>query len=425
MGRTSLVCTIVAVTTLLLVGCWVDPYPEDRGVNLLEDRGLGAADFVDAYFAGVVPAFDYINYDGTIGAAEYGVITGLPAGADATIHRLELHSLLPKGDFENHLVDSDVVLAGAQPELWDTAIGVPYFPPADFRIVASGLPDYGNYIQFNVSSGQHARFDLDGLLDGFAEPGAYHLQLEFDRNTSDTEITFDYGDGGASSYLDLVGVSWTSLEGEPAGTFEEIPTRSVAELDLVNVFTSIADTGPADNFFYVGTPKSAQPQDGFLDNVRIGRVDIFPHMSLGVPPAAGTQLPFVPGIYTFSVYVKSEIAAQVTPTTNNAFRAGQISLGVNDAFLRISRAEGGWNPSQWIKVSRTFTLDVQDIASTPVMTLQISVTDSAEPAVGRILIADPSVTLGAPESGPGDRRRYFAISTFLIWSTPDATTRMK
>lgn len=371
---------IVAVAALLLASCWVDPYPEYRGVNLLEDRGLGAASFGKAYFAGVVPAFDYINYDGTIGTAEYGAVTGLPAGADTTIHRLELYNLLPNGDFEVPLTADWSLNGGA------TFVIIP--PAGNFAT---------DHIQFDISVTASATFDLTSLDDGFAIPGTYHVNLVFEREFQDTEIIFDYGDGASTSYLDLSGLSWLSLERQTSELVESFPDRDVESLNVNNVFTS-SDNGGLTHLFYVGTPKVAgvQPAVGYLDDVRIGRVDILPHVVLAVPPAAGVQLPFVPGIYTFSIYVKSEIDTQVTPTTPNAFRAAQISLGVNDAFVRISQAEGGWNSSRWTKVSRTFTLDAQDIASDPVVALQITVSDSAEPAVGRILVADPSVVLGSP-----------------------------
>jgi hypothetical protein len=122
-------------------------------------------------------------------------------------------------------------------------------------------------------------------------------------------------------------------------------------------------------------------------------VDALPHIALTLPAATGDQLPLVAGDYDFSVYVKSEIDSQVTPAIGNAFRSGQIMLGLNNDLYVISRAEGGWSSTEWVEASVTVKITQEQIDNADPLVFRISPSHPNSPKVGRILIAAPSLEL--------------------------------
>ena len=93
------------------------------------------------------------------------------------------------------------------------------------------------------------------------------------------------------------------------------------------------------------------------------------------------------------MYVKSEIDSEVTPNTGNAFRPGQITLGVNDLWRTTTIDEGAWSSSEWVQVSFEVNLAEADLTQTDPVTLRMTVSSNDNPMVGRILIAAPTFEL--------------------------------
>jgi hypothetical protein len=382
---------LVLAAPLILAGCpWDDPFPEYRDVNLIEDRGLSVDSFSHAYMDGTDPAtmFEYVRVSAALTEAEYGTAAGLPSGVAATIRRLEAVNLFPNGDFE-------ASVAGLPPADWDVTLPAPPTAvPATF-VVDDTNQITGRSVEFAVAGAQAAVLDLDiFLLDGFAEPATYFLSLQYIRQSATNVMTFDYGDDATTSYLVEQNVPWT-VDGRTDGEtpVETLPTSGDP---LLNKATTFAASGTGVNYFYVGSPQTAPGQGGYLDNIRLGRLDKVPHVAVPVSlENADGELPLVRGFYRVSIWVKSEIADQVTPRPDgqNRFRAGQIVLGVNDSLKLFTKEEVGWTADTWQLVSAVFKLETEDLANDPPMQVRLSVVHPDSPVVGSVLIADPRVEI--------------------------------
>ena len=379
---------------LTLTGCrWRDPFPEYQGVNLIESRGLSVDSFTHAYMDGSDPAsmFEYVHVS-SVTAAEYGNTAGLPSGVEDTIRRLEAVNLFPDGDFEQSM-------AGLAPINWDidSAVTPPKVDPATFTVDGSGKIN-GNSVEFSVAGFQAGVLDLDThLLDGLVEPAIYFLNLQFIRSSPAMFITFDYGDDDSTTYLDnRTWIIQSRTDGETP--VETLPTAGDPLLDLVTEFPA---SGTGNNYFYVGSPQSAPGQAGYVDNIRIGRLDPTPHVAAHIAAANDDgSLPLVTSTYRLSVYVKSEIADQVTPSANghNRFRAGQIALGFNSAnFILFTQDEVGWTTDTWQLVSADFELDDEDLTGDPPLQVRLTVIHPDSPVIGSVLIADPRLELASSE----------------------------
>jgi len=380
-----------AALALLMSACEpVNPYPEYVGINILESRGVTAATGGAGYLDGSLPgfAFDYIELT-ELGAAEYGTSVGLPAGAP--VFRLEVLNLLPDGDFEASTV-------GANP---DGAPWVQNGTPTLFEVnddVVGGVPGFGtnNYLEFDVAPLNTGALDLDAhLADGLVGSGVYHIQFEIVRNTPTSILTLDYGEG-TTSYLEDDSLSWTfetPSEEQTDTPVRRFPTRGDEVFNGPGTFyASAAGTGS----LYVGSPEEVfAASAGYVDNIRIGRLDILPHWALPLPAVATDGLELVPGTYRFRVWVKSEVDTQITPEPDgwNRFRAGQITIGANNVFTTYRQGDFGWDSNTWAELTYEFTLTPQEITQTPALTIQITPSSLDTPAVGSILISEPVLEL--------------------------------
>ena len=388
--------------SFLLESCeWVDPYPEYRGVNLLEDRGLSVDDFAESYSDGSGPVGPPAYVTLTT-PASYGSTTGLPdtnAATLATIRRLEIPNLIQNGDFADGTTDPWITDGtGLTVNAPDDGGG----PGTGFVVESAGVLS-DPYIAFEVQPGQgaavHLDDDVNAMLISVAPGGRYFFQARIDR-TADTVVTFDFGDEDTTSYIELDGTSWVFEE--PGGSAdpgpEEVPDPDVPRLNVPMRAIAPSASPAIASYLYLGSPQGdARAQSGYLDDVRVGRLDNLPQRALTIPiPATGDQLPFVPGSYTFSVYVKSEIDAEVTPAAPNAFRSRQIVLGGGDENRLFERDEYGWSTSTWVKLETVVTLDPDDIAAGGDLVLRLTTIDPLRPAIGRILVALPELVLGTP-----------------------------
>lgn len=377
----ALAATIIVAT---LAGCpYEDPFAEYRGVNLIAEQEKSVDDFEEAYLDGSDPA-STPDYSLLEIPASYGPTAGLPDTTGATldtIRRLELVNLLPNGDFEDGTTD---------PWIADGS-GLTVSAPNLFTVKSDGeLPE--SYIGFEVSAGQGAAVDLDSLPIPVVNGGRYFLQFLAKRDDAETELTLDFGDNETTSYNDLNGVSWNSPgpgDGSTPGP-EEFPDPDVPRRDLPTQF--VVSSTP--NYLYLGSPKTVLPQAGFIDNVRIGRMDIMPVRALTLETKPTTGLELVPGTYSFSVWVKSEVDDEVTPATRNRYRSDRIALGANGRLELFLQADHGWSPTEWVKLTTTVELSQEEISAEDGLSLQLTTIHPQRPSVGSILIARPELTLG-------------------------------
>ena len=364
----------------MFAGCDLDAWKEEyRGVDLIADRGFSAAGFIDSYIAGATPPFDYVNYVEIADSTVYGGTTGLPA-VPGSIYRLELVNLLPNGDFET-------TAALATPIGWFEDAGATLQGDATPGDAITGMSAY-----FAVTGTTSTYFDLRaGLADLLVYPGTYHLNLRLRRATDVIRVNFDYGSLTASA-LTLNGISWESDNTDPSRPVEEFPNDT--NIDVVNIFP-VAEG--AEHYLYIGAPEDEAAvigQQGHIDDVRIGRYDILPHVALSLGTAVSDgSLDILPGVYRFSVYVKSEIDSELTPNTANAFRPGQITLGINDRWDTTTIDDAAWSSSEWVQVHFGALLRSDDLAETDAVTLRLTVSSNENPMVGRILIAAPTFEL--------------------------------
>ena len=250
----------------------------------------------------------------------------------------------------------------------------------------------GNSVRYEFITGdQSAALDLDAhALDGFIQPAVYFLSLQFRRDLPQRVITFDYGSATDQTWLD--NQRWEIVARSDGTTpVETLPTPGD---ELLNKITVFAASATASNYFYIGSPKADTPgQGGWVDNIRLGRLDTVPHAALAIPATgANGSLPLVAGAYRFSVFVKSEVDDQVTPAPAgaNRFRAGQIVLGMNDDLELVARSEGGWSTDEWALVSAVFHLEASELDSA---TLRLTVIHPDRPVIGSVLIAAPTLEL--------------------------------
>jgi hypothetical protein len=250
------------------------------------------------------------------------------------------------------------------------------------------MPD-GNYVAFQFGSGNNAYFSLSALTDGYVLDALYYYQVDIKRISDETAVLFDYGNA-STSYLGRDDWRIDPLPGQ-AIVVESIPDRSQENLDKNNLFFAKS----ASDRFYVGAPAADSPfTEGFFDNLRIGRHDVFPHVRFELPlTASGDQSDFVPGRYAFSVFVKSELDAQVTPSTANRFRSREISVGIDEIYQTYERSEIGWDPNTWREITYTFDLSSAKIAEGDPLVITLSPSAFGNPVVGSILVAAPRLEL--------------------------------
>ncbi|MFP4376354.1 MAG: hypothetical protein ACLFP4_04860 [Spirochaetales bacterium] len=365
-----------AALALLVVACEpVDVFSDYRGVDLLSQRSVGIANWAISYQAGVTPDTDYVSFV-ALTPGEYGSDAGLPAGSP--VYRLEIPNLLPDGDFE-------ASTAGSAPSGWTVD------PPSANYLVENApsvMPD-GNFVALEFGSADSAFVNLSTLTDGFVIDALYHFQVDIKRVSDDVSILFDFGDA-STSYLGRDDWRIEPIPGQ-AIVVESVPSRTPENLFKNTLF---AARDSADRF-YAGAPAADSPfQEGYFDNLRIGRHDVFPHVRFELPlTATGDQLEFLPGRYTFSVFVKSELDTQVTPDTPNRFRSQQLSIGIDEVYETYERADHGWDANSWAELTYSFELSSAKIASGDPLIITLTPSSFGTPAVGAILVAAPRLEL--------------------------------
>ncbi len=411
-GARTLALAVALLAALSGCGNYFDAY---RGVDLITARGLTMDDWAVAY---QVPdadaAVDYIRLQ-PVTAANAGSTAGLPAGAEDAIYLLEVPNLIPDGDFEASTV-------GVTPNGWDASLT----GGGSFAVEAAGAANgiTGQTVYFDITSPEYARLPLPSTMtDGLHLDGWYAVTLDFRRGQASTEITFDYADDD-NSLLDesrsSLGWNLTAIEGATETPVETFPTppennNGNDNLAVPNGFEGLGSAGITGmRYFYVGGPGpvSFSPQTGWVDNVRISRLDVGAHMALELPQVtdadadedgATDTFPFYAGDYVFSLHVKALPDALVSPETPNSFHAPQIVLGANGQLsTSFAQTEEEWSADQWVEVSAIVTITNEELETDTPLTLMLSVIDPQQLTVpnytasGGLLIAQPRLELYQP-----------------------------
>ena len=337
-----------------------DPFEEYRGVNLIEGTGFDAgewtADRSESY---------YMNFE-AVTAADAGGTTGLPDGA--AVYRLEVPNLMPDGDFES-------TSAGPLPTPtgWSATGGTN-------QIVSPGI--YGQSLEYNITETQMVDFTLSNLADGFIANKYYLIRFVLEASSA----VFDYHNGVASLNAPWILAGLSGITAFP--TANDDPE-----------ILAISSGGT----FSINTPGTGSSvQGGQLDNFRIIRTDIPYGLRLQVPSIQEGRPELIPGTYRFSVYIKQEDSASVTPAVKNRFRSAGVTLqikGPHDSVSDFTVAtafhpddeDADWTSWQLIST------DIEDLYPSAkeepnnAVTLSIYPTDVYDLDIGSVLIAAPSL----------------------------------
>ncbi len=354
---------ILSWAALITLSCsnGTDLFGEYRGVNLIEGYGFDydgwTADWSESY---------YMNFE-AVTAADAGGTTGLPDGA--AVYRLEIPNLMPDGDFEATTVPNP-------PDNW-TPGGVGTVVTAATGISGTTMvydcPDKTDKINFSLSN----------LADSFNAGSFYTIRFDFIVGSA----LFDYHNGTNTQlpvYWEIAGLSG----------IQPFPT---AEIDS----EILAVSGGT---FSINTPSDIASivQSGKIDNFRVIRTDIPYAIRLEVPSIREGKPELIPGTYRFSVYVKQEESASVTPAVLNRFRSTGVTLQVEGPYASHSdtSAAAAFHPddenadwSSWQAIS----VDINDLYPSAkeepdnVVVLSVYPHDVNDEDIGSILIAAPSL----------------------------------
>jgi hypothetical protein len=373
----------LAIVALLAVSScsWraTDHFEAYRDKNLIADAGKSIAQFATGYETHALPvgASTYVAFTKVTDAGEYGTTSGLPAGAE--IYRLQIPSLLLNGDFE-----------GPEISHW-SATGTGTATIVDSS-VAGAYPIAGRSLGYDLPVDQLLSLDLTA-------PGIVSDTLV---QTAEYALNFDYN---ASPNVARLHLSFTTDDPDHTPQTWEVPLN---ELDGADYTTRQfpETTGKSGRFimpenattatFRIG--KEALQQGGHLDNIRLCRTDIRPFVELSLSAEdASPERPYIAGdYYEFSVYVKPELSANVTPDAPGNYRANGVTLRFNDS-VYAEYAE--WPVDTWTKVTHRFGLSDFELTADngePVIRLRISPTVYSDQDAGSLLIASPELEFNPP-----------------------------
>lgn len=269
---------------LLLAGCGeVDYFADYREVNLLESYPLNHTGWQSNTTA------TYLNYE-AITLAEAGDSASLPADTD--IHRLEIPNLFENGDFLNNA-------AG-----WGGGGTYNWIDGSDPKAISGGT------LSYSISASlDRIEFNLSAL-----EKGHYRLAFDLTKEPADV-IAYAIFEGGEETRTWVSGYS--PATDNTLIHFQDIvadPTFSLVNDTLVAAFSLNS------------IDKANVHNDSCIDNIRLVRTDVSAAVSIDLPLLEGDRLPFVPGTYRFSLYVKQEEDSQVTPAVGNRFRGSGLGI---------------------------------------------------------------------------------------------------
>ena len=364
--------TAILILLLTFFGC-------EEAVNYLDEYSgqnlIPADDFNSATWQPSTADPNYLVFAPVVFG---GDTSALPWNTD--ISRLEIPNLALNGDFEQALTNWNVVTNT-----------LTRFDSADATHGTYAIDDWSIYYNTQSDKSELVEFDLNtGLLDNFVDQGLYTFRFDYrGRYTS----YFEVNDGSANSnYADTPWRQETNDITFPLTTF---PDNVVGE-------AVIYDEGTVPAYFSLGTQKQSQQrsQTGYLDNFKVVKIDEDKWISLDVPLEAVGRSNLISGTYQFSIFVRYEETANLTPLTDNAFPAEGVSLRMVDttpypqgAGWTYYPADASW--SDWKQITLTSEVNIESSVASGDIVFQLDLmpTNIGDQSPGRMLIAAPTLTL--------------------------------
>jgi hypothetical protein len=359
------------------------PFSPYSGVNLIAKRQFDASSAPWAASYSQTNAYPYITMT-QVTAAVAGTTAGLPSDATG-LFRLESPNLVTGGDME-------AGVGGWSAS--NTTVGTTTTAPNAIDGTSLTFSFKQSY-----STPPLIEFALDSALaDGGVTDANY--RINFDYNVYSTATTeFDYEDGSST----LLSTPWSlNTVGLDVTDMLHFPPEGLSS----DIFW-----GPsAAHVFSIGrlSVDAVNTENGDLDNFRVVRDDIDSYFRLSVPYRdSGRPDLMTDGIYEFSVWVKLEDPASVTPNTANAFNATGITLGINDArkmFTINNAINAPTSPAstaltltstRWTKISMKAQIEtsVPSNPSSTLVDLYIAPTNIYAKDAGSILVSTPTFEL--------------------------------
>ncbi|MBI9104108.1 MAG: hypothetical protein JEY99_16955 [Spirochaetales bacterium] len=380
---------LLLISIILLASC-VEPvdFSEYEDVNFIIDQDFpttgnddGEQRWLEERAAEeVTDGVEYMIFE-PVSETAAGSIVNLPA--DAAIYRLEIPNLVPNGDFEEDPLTSGWSEEGATAEItWDAA--------TDPAVIEGRVLDYSH------SASSLVKLDTSAFLLPDVQ---YSLRFDLKLSPGTDELdnmNFEYYYNLAS---ETPAYSWSPvLLGYGNTVIIDFPV----EVDK----NAPAFTTTESGYFTIGWSVGNSGQEGYMDNLRMTRVDRTNTLFLDIPFSSPDRPDLLSGgTYTFSLYVKKEAADQVTPQVHNRFQAEGLTMGINTT---ASASYSGRNidisaitASTWTKVSVSYSNSERVQIYTPadtsasIMTLSIVPTNwnsANDNTAGSILISSPELT---------------------------------
>lgn len=358
---------------LALVSCNlnVDYFSDYAGVNLIPQLDLSTTNGEWDLLTNATPG----DFDDAYMLFE-PVATPGPGGASA--YRLEIKNMFPNGDFEAPL-GAFWTSSGGIASIVTTDVSTGTFPAYQKTIVPG---DPALKISTDVPN-QYVGFDLTAATFGPAlVVGGYYV-LRFDYRFY-SRLYVQYYRQVGSTYTDHQSV----IRGVgPSNGFQLDTTFPVLEAFpgnnlLLPIQIEASGTHRLNFGFDTAANSPGAPdlnkQIVMIDNVRLTRADIPAWLEARLPSLNAAAKPLIPGIYEFTLWVRREAAADVSPNnppSHTRFRAPGLTVEIQtqEAQGVQSRShffpDTGW--TDWTKL--TFRIEnVQFDATT---------FDSSQPAV--------------------------------------------
>lgn len=271
-------------------------------------------------------------------------------------YRIETLNLFPNGDFE----END--FSAWQEYHHSTEVAPEYYLTTGTAAISGQSIYYRIYRQTQVIF-----FNLNSLEDAM-KGTRYQIHFLLNSGSNTNKCNFFVDD----QYLDKPELYW------------EIPTETNTAFEDIFLFPGTTYTGnfatPTDSsnlYFGLGDPTSSEEQLGSIDNIEIIRSDQQNFISVFLSVSNDERPDLLDGTYRFTLYVKNESEADLSPSTKNRFAAKGIHLS---QWLEVNKSDGeGWVQSaisgfeqinytadnftseDWTSVSLDFTMQLSQV----------------------------------------------------------------
>ncbi len=385
--RRLLLLSILSIS--LLISCLSGNYFEElEQSQILTSPDLSFSSWNVEY--DVTTSFDYlVAVD--IGSTSY-TTTGLD-DTTSTVFRLELVNLMNDGGFESGTATGNSIDGGGTG-------GVP-----TGAIEAGVVPNdiAGNVYHFDIPDPEdRIDFNLNSYLSGFSSDGNYVLR--FGLKSLSSNIAFEQWPGEAGDQ---------ELWSLTISTFSSLYLVPEAFTDYVDSSFTYNSTG---TYFTIGKTAAQSPiQEGYIDNLRVGRTDTGAALAFRVPfnDLTGSRPDLLSGYYRFSIKVLND--PEISPNANglNRMASENVTLSVkslqnelnNKSYYETFEPESSSGWTSWTKVyleTGSIQIDNSGNILEPVLLISVVPTNTQCGChgfdVGSVLISEPYLEYSADGS---------------------------